>query len=346
MSSKKKNWYVEADKSKDPAVKELLEKFNTVDANSPDAESTREEIKKQIQELLNAAEQGEEKKDDKPELSEQSEESEQSESSADSDVDGEDVMSEEERQKIVEELEPLFEKLKELDPSYERTGFETPDYVKGLIDAAIKANKEKETNASAAQSETPSFSYTENDAVNAKDIPTLEEIKKSCREEISRLEKTRLKHGTYKQNRELDMKIWAVRRIIALALKRGVAIKERARRVRAMSRVSGLALKRARFVKLVKQGISITNITKHTEGVKKEELEEVLDKNTIESCRKYNFHFSERWARWKEKYIVEPAIREELLKKLLELNPDYKTTKTETNEQLQELIDKAQEKNS
>lgn len=48
--------------------------------------------------------------------------------------------TEEERQRITLELEPLFEKLSELDPSYERTGFETVEEVKQMI-----ADKKAET---------------------------------------------------------------------------------------------------------------------------------------------------------------------------------------------------------
>lgn len=48
--------------------------------------------------------------------------------------------TEEERQRITLELEPLFEELSKLDPSYERTGFETVEEVKQMI-----ADKKAET---------------------------------------------------------------------------------------------------------------------------------------------------------------------------------------------------------
>ena len=147
------------------------------------------------------------------------------------------------------------------------------------------------------------FVYTETDAIKATSIDDLIQLKKACREEIQRLEKTRLKHGTYKENRILDTKIWAVRRIVGLALKREIALKERARRIRNAGRVSSIALKRARFVKLMRQGISITNITKHPEGVRKEELKEVLDAATLDACKKNNSRFPEMWERWKAKFL-------------------------------------------
>ncbi|MBR0212775.1 MAG: hypothetical protein IJQ55_04165, partial [Alphaproteobacteria bacterium] len=177
-----------------------------------------------------------------------------------------------------------------VEPIADESEPETPE----TSNVAENANDDSEKDNSADESEPetdemPSgFYYTETDAAKAKDLDTLIALKKACREEIQRLEKTRLKHGTYKQNRELDAQIWKVRRIIGIAFKREIALKERARRIRNAGRVSSISLKRARFVKLMRQGFSITNITKHPEGVKKEELTQVLDADTIEACRKNN----------------------------------------------------------
>lgn len=170
-------------------------------------------------------------------------------------------------------------------------------------DDSEKPNSQAEPESEPESEEIPSFTYTETDAAKAKSIDEIVEMKKACREEITRLEKTRLKHATYKQNRELDAAIWKIRRIMGIAFKREVALKERARRIRNAGRVSSIALKRARFVKLMRQGFSITNITNHPEGVKKEELVDVLDEATIEACKKNNSRFPAMWLRWKEKFI-------------------------------------------
>lgn len=309
----KKNWFIEANKSTDPAVKALLEQYNTLDANAPDTEEKRKALSQEIKVKLGLADPATENDQTEPAAPETP--------AADA---GETPDA------------------PESDESDENPTDGTPD--EPTPDTPSEPTPDAPATTEPATPETPAaFNYTEDDAAKAKDIKTLDAIKKSCREEISRLEKTRLKHGTYQQNRELDMKIWAVRRIVGIALKREAGLKERAHRAAKIGRTSGVAMKRARFVKLIKQGISITNITKHPDGVKKAELESVLDPTTIEACRKHNSKFPEMWEKWKNKFIIQPEKIKSLLAELLKVVPDYKSTGTETAAQLQEMIDKAKE---
>lgn len=264
----KKNWFIEANKSEDPAVKALLEQYNTLDANNPDATTKRDELKQEIRIKLGLAEEptpvpetSDVKSDNIPETTAEQENTTNSESESIGDADA----------------EPVSETPSEPVLDTEHTPTPVP--------------------------ETSGFKYTESDATKAKDVETLQEIRIACRGEIVRLERTRLKHGTYQENRTLDMKIWNVRRIISASLNRESALRERAHRAEQLGRVSGLETKRARFIKLLRQGISITNITKHAEGVKKNELEKVLDAKTIEDCRKHNSKFPEMWEKWKAKFI-------------------------------------------
>lgn len=333
----KKNWFIEANKSTDPAVKALLEQYNTLDANAPDAEEKRKALSQEIKGKLGLVEPTA-TENDQGTPGDQGGDTDADNDAGSDDADNSDDSDEEKAHKAtIAKLEPMFEKLAALDPSYERTGFETVEEVEALIAAAEKAGDKQDTPATP---EKPTFPYTEDDATKAKDIKILDKIKKACREEIDRLEKTRLKHGTYKQNHDLDMEIWKFRRIIGLSLKRESALKERAHRLAKMGRISNLAIKRARFVKLHRQGISITNITKHPEGVAKDELIEVLDEATIEACRKNKSNFPEMWDAWKKKFIDLPAKIAEYQK----INPEYKVTGTETIDQVQSMIDKAQEK--
>ena len=64
--------------------------------------------------------------------------------------------TEEERQRITLELEPLFEELSKLDPSYERTGFETVEEVKQMITdkKAETTEIKEETNDGQGRTET------------------------------------------------------------------------------------------------------------------------------------------------------------------------------------------------
>ncbi len=258
-----KNWFIEANKSQDPEVKDLLKQYNELDANADDYAEKKAELVATIKAKL-----------------ESSVEPETPEVKAEMDKVADEVVAAENADTAAIDAE-----------------------LDGQNDSE-KPNSQAEPEAEPESEEMPSgFYYTETDAAKAKTIDELVVMKKACREEIARLEKTRLKHGTYKQNRELDMAIWKVRRIISVAFKRELALKERARRIRNAGRVSSIALKRARFVKLMRQGISITNITSHPEGVKKEELVDVLDEATIEACRKNNSRFPAMWLRWKEKFI-------------------------------------------
>ena len=258
----KKNWYIEANKSEDPEVKDLLAQYNKLDANSADYAEQKESLVAAIKAKLDL---------EAPDVPESAPES-------DTDSVGETPDNSDDTNKD--------EETGDSDESSDGDQDDKPSEPEKTEEEPVKT-----------------FSYTEKDAAKATSIEYLIELKKACREEIARLERTRLKHATYKENRILDTKIWNVRRIIGIALKRELALKERARRIRNAGRVSSLALKRARFVKLMRQGISITNITKHPEGVKKEELEQVLDVETIEACKKNNSRFPEMWQRWKTKFL-------------------------------------------
>ena len=256
----KKNWYIEANKSQDPEVKELLVKYNTLDADSENYEAVKESLIYEIKVKLGLEEKTNITLDtvETPEVKE------------------EDVVAEEEI--------PT--------PS-------APKYI-GEPDAAPPARRAREFEPIEVPNE---FAYTEDDIAKANDLDTLREIRSACRDEIKRLENTRLKHATYKQNRILDMQIWTVRRIVSLSLRREMAIKQRQKQLEKVGKVSSIALKRARFIKLFRQGTSITNITLHPQGVKKNELKTILDAETVQACAKINSRFPQMWERWQAKFI-------------------------------------------
>lgn len=258
-----KNWFIEANKSQDPEVKDLLKQYNELDANADDYAEKKAELVATIKAKLESS------------------------------VEPETPEVKAEMDKVADEV-----------VAAENANTDSIDAELDSQDDSEKPNSQAEPEAEPESEEMPEgFYYTETDAAKAKTVDEIVEMKKACREEIARLEKTRLKHATYKQNRELDAAIWKIRRIIGIAFKREIALKERARRIRNAGRVSSIALKRARFVKLMRQGFSITNITNHPEGVKKEELVDVLDEATIEACKKNNSRFPAMWLRWKEKFI-------------------------------------------
>lgn len=254
----KKNWYIEANKSQDPEIKELLVRYNTLDADSDGYQEIKESLISEIKVKL-----GLEEKPLKVIIPSGIEE-ETPEVKEEMDAVAEEVAAAE----IVQEEKPA-RRAREFEP------IEVPN----------------------------EFAYTEDDIAKANDLDTLREIRSACRDEIKRLENTRLKHATYKQNRILDMQIWTVRRIVSLSLRREMAIKQRQKQLEKAGKVSSIALKRARFVKLFRQGTSITNITLHPQGVKKEELKTILDAETVQACTKINSRFPQMWERWQAKFI-------------------------------------------
>lgn len=262
----KKNWYIAAQQSQDPRVKGLMELYNLVDMNQPDAETKKKDIAEQVKTLLGLG------------------------------------------TIPVPEPEPTSEPETPTETETEPTD-ETPDATEPESDMTEPESDFEPKNAQ-SEPETPTepetireFNYTESEIIKMKDPADLDKFRQKARLEIKRLENTRLKHATYRQNLELDKQIWAVRRLIGLSLKRTAGLKERENRIKKIGRVNDLALKRARFVKLLRQGYSITNITKHPEGVAKEDLTKVLNDATIEDCRKIYSRFPETWTGWKAKFL-------------------------------------------
>ena len=268
----KKNWYVEAQQSQDPIVKSKLEMYHAVDMNQDGAEERKKALSDEIKVLLGLIE--------KPSEPEQETENEPEKS----------------------DIEPTDETPV---PDAAELNQDVPEQKSDSESAEVEPEKpaEPEPEKKTEEPKKDGFQYTEDDAKKAKDIETLEKIQAAVREETERLEKTRLKHATYHENLALNNKKWAIERIGHIARLRKAALKEREHRVEKMKKVNNLAIKRARFVKLQREGISITNITKHPNGVAKEDLIKVLDADTIEACRKNNSRFPEMWDAWKAKFI-------------------------------------------
>lgn len=276
----KKNWFIEANKSQDPEVKAMLEQYNSLDANAADYQTAKDSMVVAIKSKLGLLD--EQPLDpEKPVVPGGVEEPvESDEVKAEMDQVAEEVVAAENAQDD-----------SEIPNSEEEPTNSKPESV-------VKPRRAKVFDGAQAE-----FDLTEDDVAKTKNIDELREIRVKCREEIKRLENTRLKHGTYQQNRILDMQIWSVRRIVSLSLRREVAIKQRLKQLEKAGKISSVAMKRARFIKLFRQGFSITNITLHPQGVKKSELKTVLDAETVQACVKINSRFKDMWQRWQAKFI-------------------------------------------
>lgn len=172
----------------------------------------------------------------------------------------------------------------------------------GFDDTPVK-EEEKEDNKK--EESKVSFPYTEDDVNAAKTIEDLQVISKKCAEEAERLEKTRLLHETFKEKIALDRAIWKVKRVMFLARRKCYDIKLKNKRAQEKEsrKISKLTMKQTRFISLYRKGFSFSNITRQEDGVRKEELLEVIDASVIEACSKVHKDFVERWQRWRDKFL-------------------------------------------
>ena len=67
--------------------------------------------------------------------------------------------------------------------------------------------------------------------------------------------------------------------------------------------LSGVALKQSRFLILLKQGYSISNIVRHSDGVDKKSIENIMTDTFIADCERVRRGFADMWKRWKTKYL-------------------------------------------
>ena len=61
-----------------------------------------------------------------------------------------------------------------------------------------------------------------------------------------------------------------------------------------------------KILKLLRQGTSFTNITKHSDGVKKEEIAQVIENDSqfMEEMEKINKKLPKMWLSWKQKFTI------------------------------------------
>lgn len=120
------------------------------------------------------------------------------------------------------------------------------------------------------------------------------------------LESSRLKNETYAQRRELNRKIFEANEQIA-KLREKIRNDKRAKKlaeIKQSGRVSSLALKQAKVEHLIQKGFSLTNITKHPDGVKKTELQKIIESNGFLGRIESKYHgFTAMWERWKAKFL-------------------------------------------
>lgn len=186
--------------------------------------------------------------------------------------------------------------------------------LRGLIVALIKTDAAQKAAAKESEQETdPENVQNDNSEkpndpekpIDPDELPDVEKLK-FWKDRIVVLENSRLKNETYAQRRELNKKIYEANEQIA-KLREKIREAKRAKKldeIKKSGRVSSLALKQAKVEHLIQKGFSLTNITKHPDGVKKTELQKIIESNGFLGRIESKYHgFAAMWERWKAKFL-------------------------------------------
>jgi len=196
------------------------------------------------------------------------------------------------------EIKEKYELFKaETDPQKQRS-------LRGLIVALIKSEATSKAVLAEAQADMNKPQEPEK-TEPLDDLSDVEKLK-FWKDRVIALENSRLKNETYAQRRELNRKIYEANEQIA-KLRESIRNAKRAAKIEEMRKsnhVSSLALKQARIEHLIQKGFSLTNITKHPEGVKATELQKVIESGKfLENIEQKQRGFTAMWERWKAKFL-------------------------------------------
>lgn len=176
--------------------------------------------------------------------------------------------------------------------------------LRGLIVALIKSEATSKAVLAEAQAEMDKPKEPE----QTEPLDELSDVEKLkfWKDRVMVLESSRLKNETYEQRRELNRKIYAANEEIA-KLREKIREAKRAKKLeelRKSGHVSSLALKQAKIEKLIHKGFSLTNITKHPDGVKASELQKIIESGKfLENIEQKQHGFTAMWLRWKAKFL-------------------------------------------
>lgn len=133
----------------------------------------------------------------------------------------------------------------------------------------------------------------------------LQKRKEQMKQDVKNFDNSRKAVMNYKEAKEHRKELQRKRNEISevrqqiFELRRKLHIEKKAQ-----SKLSGVALKQSKFLSLYKQGISISNITRHPDGVKKESLESIMTPDFIREIDKFDKRFLPMWLRWKQKFLA------------------------------------------
>lgn len=174
-----------------------------------------------------------------------------------------------------------------------------------VLDTLKPADADKPAESENAQNENSGKQNSPEKPIVPDELTDVEKLK-FWKDRLNVLENSRLKNETYAQRKELNHKIYeANEKIYKLREKIRIA-KQKAKmeEIRKSGRVSSLSLKQAKLEQLLHKGFSLTNITKHPEGIKADELKKVIESNDFLARIEQKYRgFGAMWERWKAKFL-------------------------------------------
>lgn len=203
----------------------------------------------------------------------------------------------------VKDLLTQYEHLDIKDPKRE----ELKTQIKALLPIEVEVVEKKVEKPSACNIDF-SFKYTEQDVKDCFDIALLDSIYRESLKRVEEVKKQRKRpeYEGYQERIEFESKLWAIERIGFQAKNKSKALTFEIRKQEKMaSPLSKMAYKRNIFITEYNRGISISNIVRnHTADFSKEDLPLIINQDVIDKIeRDSDRYFSEKWARWKNKFL-------------------------------------------
>jgi len=135
----------------------------------------------------------------------------------------------------------------------------------------------------------------------------LEKIK-VLRKEMEALEHSRLKHSSYDENKELNAKIKVVSKQI-VEIRQELREGRRRKKIEEMLKngaISSIKIKQNKLLKMLRSGLSFSQIVKHSDGIEIKEICNIVEHNRefMEELEKINKKLPLIWLRWKQKFII------------------------------------------
>ena len=174
-----------------------------------------------------------------------------------------------------------------------------------VLDTLKPADADKPTEPENAQNDNSEKQNSPEKPIVPDELTDAEKLK-FWKDRLNVLENSRLKNETYAQRKELNHKIYEANEEIYKLREKIRIAKQKAKmeEIRKSGRVSSLSLKQAKLEQLLHKGFSLTNITKHPEGIKADELKKVIESNGFLARIEPKYRgFGAMWERWKAKFL-------------------------------------------